>query len=191
MKEAPCLKKKSHKLPNVSQRIPHSKRRILQSVKPNEHPENVRLFCQVAVITRWQYYWGGQKAGFHWTDLKPILHTHLELGIALSILEKLKKNLSTLLWPSSLGSWGFMILGLKVINGFSISRVFVMSNKPGKAELSENLRKPSALNQWNPAYDCYEKTKIFYLPSREQKLGAGVTRYYYSIVLCWINSFLF
>ena len=66
-----------------------------------------------------------------------------------------------------------------------------MSNKPGKAELSENLRKPSALNQWNPAYDCYEKTKIFYLPSREQKLGAGVTRYYYSIVLYWINSFLF
>ena len=128
-------KKNSHKLPNVSQRIPHSKRRILQSVKPNEHPENVRLFCQVAVITRWQYYRGGQKAGFHWTDLKPILHTHLELSIALSILEKLKKNLSTLLWPSSLGSWGFMILGLKVINGFSISRVFVTSNKPRKAEL--------------------------------------------------------
>ena len=127
--------KNSHKLPNVSQRIPHSKRRILQSVKPNEHPENLRLFCQVAVITRWQYYWGGQKAGFHWTDLKPILHTHLELSIALSILEKLKKNLSTLLWPSSLGSWGFMILGLKVINGFSISRVFVTSNKPRKAEL--------------------------------------------------------
>ena len=64
-----------------------------------------------------------------------MLYTHLELGIALSILEKLKKNLGALLWPSSLGSWGFMILGLKVSNGFLFSRVFVMSNKPSKAEL--------------------------------------------------------
>jgi len=39
-KEAPPLNKNSHRLLNISWRILHSKRRILPSLMPNEHPVN-------------------------------------------------------------------------------------------------------------------------------------------------------
>jgi len=45
------------------------------------------------------------------TDLQ--FATHLKLSIALGIFEELQKNLSTLLWPSALGSRSIVVLGLK------------------------------------------------------------------------------
>ena len=40
LKEAPPLNKNSHRLLNISQRILHSKRRILPSPMPKKHPVN-------------------------------------------------------------------------------------------------------------------------------------------------------
>ena len=43
MKEAPHLNKNSHRLPDVSQTIQHSKERILRSpFMPNEYPANLQ-----------------------------------------------------------------------------------------------------------------------------------------------------
>ena len=40
LKEAPPLNKNSHRLLKISQRILHSKRRILPSLMPKKHPVN-------------------------------------------------------------------------------------------------------------------------------------------------------
>ena len=41
LKEVPHVSKNSHKLPDVSRRIFHSKWKIHQSPMPNEHPDLV------------------------------------------------------------------------------------------------------------------------------------------------------
>ena len=39
LKEAPCLYKSSHGLPNISPRFVRSTQRILRSPMPNKHPD--------------------------------------------------------------------------------------------------------------------------------------------------------
>ena len=52
MKEAPHLSRNSHKLPDVSRRIFHSKWKIHQSLMPNEHPDLVRTLPPLSKFQR-------------------------------------------------------------------------------------------------------------------------------------------
>ena len=47
----PCLNKICHRLLNISWRILHSKRRILWSPAPSEHPEFAALTCGIIINT--------------------------------------------------------------------------------------------------------------------------------------------
>ena len=48
----PLSEKICHRLPNVSWRILHSKRRILRSPAPSEHPEFATLTCGIIINTQ-------------------------------------------------------------------------------------------------------------------------------------------
>ena len=51
LKEAPRLIESSRKLPNVCQRILHSKWKILRSPMSNEHPDDSQHYIEVKLYT--------------------------------------------------------------------------------------------------------------------------------------------